>query len=460
MNDTRDVLQSRRLLITEGPLASVMARLVVPSAIWYLLNYAFFIVDAYFVGKLGTTQLSAMSLICAVLALSLTIAQGMGAALSAITSIYLGAGMQSEATRLVTHTLLLGLLVSIAVGVGGFLTIEPCFRALGASHDQLPFIREFMPFWYAGFAFVLLSTVAQSAIRATGDVKTPLWVLLGTGAVNIALDPVLMSGVGSWPGLGMRGVALAGVIARALAVVIGLALVARRDHLLCAAELRTSVRASWGVIGRIAGPVVMQMGSLALTGAVLLGIAAKLGPEIVAAVGVGLRIDAIASALTLGLAIILPTFIGQNTGAGKPQRAGAGILMGMRQVVLAQTLIAMLVAFAAPRIGSAFSHDPRIQQTITLFLRIVPVGHIAYAMLTASAGTLIALGRMRSYLVIGVAPCLVSIALAWFGSHAWGPVGLIVALPIARASAGILAWMWVSRQLRQTGLLATLPTSA
>jgi Na+-driven multidrug efflux pump len=312
-----------------------------------------------------------------------------------------------------------------------------------------------MPIWYAGFAFVVLSTVAQSAIRATGDVRTPLWILLATGALNVALDPMLMFGVGPIPALGMRGIAIAGVLSRIVAAAIGVWIVVRRDKLFATSDIWRP-RASWTLIGKIAGPVVIQMASLALAGAVTLRIAASIGPEVVAGVGVGLRIDSMLSALVLGIAIILPTFIGQNAGAGKPLRAGEGILVGMRQVVIAQVVIALVIAVAATRVAAAFSPDTGVQRAIWLYLLLVPAGNTAYPLLTISAGTLIALGRMRSYLVIGVAPCIANVGMAWLGAHFFGMTGLILALPITRAAAAFLAWAWVKGELRTAGMLAPL----
>jgi putative MATE family efflux protein len=432
-----------------------MKRLIVPSGIWYLLNYAFFIVDAYFVGKLGKTELAAMSLICAVLALSISIAQGMGSALAAIASLYLGARMHTEAARLVTHTLLLSVIVAAGVGLLGHPTIDPFFRVLGATPEQLPFIREFMPIWYTGFGFVVMSTVAQSAIRATGDVRTPLWILLATGALNVALDPLLLFGAGPIPAFGIRGVAIASIVSRAVAAAIGVWIVGRRDKLLSTSDI-WKPRASWVVIGKIAGPVVIQMASLAFAGALTLRIAASLGPEVVAGVGVGLRIDSIISALVLGVAIILPTFIGQNAGAGKPLRAGEGILVGMRQVVIAQVAIALLIAIVAARVAAAFSADAGVQRAIWLYLLLVPVGNTAYPLLTISASTLIALGRMRSYLVVGVAPCIANVVIAWLSARLFGEIGLILAIPATRVAAAFLAWAWVKGELRTAGMLAPL----
>jgi putative MATE family efflux protein len=448
--DARESLRARMLLITEGPLPRVMRKLVVPSAIWYLLNYGFFVVDTYYVGRLGTSQLAAMSLICAVLALTITLAQGVGSALAATVSAQLGAGKHAEASRLVTNTLALAVILAAALWVVGTPSVDVLFVALGATPEQLPFVREFMPIWYAGFGFVMLSTACQAAIRATGDVTTPVLILLGTGVLNALLDPVLMDGWGPVPAQGMRGVAMAGLLSRAAGTLIGLWIVARRDSLL-RFEAFGSLRASWIAISRIAGPVILQMMAFALSTAALLRIAAEIGPEMVAGLGVGTRIDAIVSALVLGLPIVLPTFIGQNAGAGNLLRAGQGIVIGMRQVLVAQVAIAVALALSAHGIAAAFSDDPAVREAVALFLLVVPAGNVAYALLTTAAGSLIALGRMRGYMVTGIAPCIACVAFAWLGARFFGALGLIVAIPLVRIAGGIVSWIWVKAELRAAG---------
>jgi putative MATE family efflux protein len=282
-------LTERREAIVSSPLGTVLWRLVLPAAVWYLLNYSFFIADTYFVGKLGTEPLAAMGLITAVVVLTITLSQGLGSALAALASIYLGAGQPAQATRLISHTFWLGVAVSAVVAAIGLLTIDPLFVALGATPDPLPSIREYMVVFYLGYALVALPTIGQSAIRATGDVATPAVLLMISGLVHVLLDPILIFGSGPLPALGVRGAAIAALIARAFGGVLTLWIVARRDRLLNLLDL-AGWRDSFKLVARIGLPVALQMSVLAVVGAVNLWIAGSLGPEVVAGVGVGFRI--------------------------------------------------------------------------------------------------------------------------------------------------------------------------
>lgn len=445
-------LAQRRELIIGGPLGSVMWRLVVPAALWYLLNYSFFIADSYFVARLGTKPLAAMGLITAVVVLTITLSQGLGSALAALASIYLGAGQHAQATRLISHTILLGLAVSLGIALLGVPTIDPLFRALGADAEQLPYIREYMLVFYLGYAFVALPTIGQSAIRATGDVITPALLLMISGLLHVLLDPILIFGNGVVPALGIRGAAVAGLIARGFGALLTLWIVSKRDRLLDLRDL-AGWRDSFRVIARIGLPVALQMSVLAVVGAVNLWIAASLGPEAVAGLGVGFRIEAVATALVFGLPVILPTFIGQNVGAGKAHRAGHGALLGAQQVFWVQLGIALLLALCAAPLTAAFSPDEHVRGVIHTFLLILPVSYALHALTSTAAGTFIALGRMRSYLIVGALPGLLFIGMSWLGARLFGMVGLLGALSLARIALGVIAFLWLRSVLRSVGFL-------
>lgn len=445
-------LAQRRELIIGAPLAGVLWRLVVPAAVWYLLNYSFFIADTYFIGKLGTKPLAAMGLITAVVVFTITLSQGLGSALAAIASIYLGAGQQPQARRLIGHTVWLALLVSFVVAVVGLLTIDPLFRALGASEDQLPYIREYMQVFYLGYALVAVPTVAQSAIRASGDVITPAVLLLIAGCVHVVLDPILIFGNGWVPALGVRGAAIAALVARAVGGVLTLWIVVARDELLALRD-REGWRDSFRMITRIGVPVALQMSVLALAAAVNMRIAGTLGPEAVAGLGVGFRLEAIATAMVFGLPVVLPTFIGQNVGARLPLRAGQGAQLGALQVFFVQLAIALLLALFAAGLARPFSRDAHVQHVISVFLYTMPVSYAFHALTSAAAGTFIALGRMRSYLIVGALPGLLFIAMSWLGATLYGVLGLVSALALARIGLGIAAWFWLRSVLRSLGFL-------
>jgi putative MATE family efflux protein len=446
-------LAERRIQITRGPLNRVLWRLIAPAAAWYVLSYAFFVADTYFVGRLGTSQLAAMGLISAVVMLTMTLAQGIGSALSAIAALFLGAGQDAPAARLISHTTWLGLIVSALLLVVGLPTIDPLFRALGATDDLMPHIRDYMVVWNIGYAIAIVPVVGQAGIRATGDVITPALILLLGGAINVALDPILIYGAGPIPAFGVRGAAVASLVGRAIGGVITFVVLARRDRLLKLCDFE-GIRTSWSQILKIGLPVSLQMSVLALVAAINLRIASGLSATALAALGVGYRIEALATAFVFGLPVILPTFIGQNAGAGDKLRAGTGTLLAVRQVSFVQAGLAVALAFAASAVAVPFSKDATVQALIVAFLVWVPISYAAHAITAAAAGVFISLGRMRSYLILGALPSVLLVPMAWFGARLWGFSGLVGALSAARILLGAIAYVWLRRTLVQVGFVA------
>jgi putative MATE family efflux protein len=448
---------ARRAMMISGPLRPVLLRLITPAALWYVLNYSFFVADTYFVARLGTDALAAMGLMSAVVILIMTVSQGLGGALAAIVAPLLGANQRPAAARLVTHTLVLGALLAVLIGALGILTIDPLFRALGATESQLPAIREYMRVTYLGYLFVMLLSIAHSGIRATGDATGPALILLAAGIVNVVLQPILIFGWGPVPAFGVGGAAIATLIARVVGTLITFQVLARRDQLLDL-RAREGLRESWSKVVKIGVPVVIQMTCLALANAVALRIASKLGPAMVAGLGVGHRIQALATALMYGLPVILPTFIGQNLGAGALARAGEGVRVGTRLVVGWQLGVAVLLAVLAGPLSLVFSEEPIVRNVVQQFLWLTPVSYAAITFTSAAAGTFVALGRLRAYLTIGIVPNAITLLVTWSGAQLFGMFGLMAGTALANTVIGLVAGVWLKRVLVAHGLLRQPPS--
>jgi putative MATE family efflux protein len=455
-----EALNARRRFVTEAPVARVLWLLMVPASVWYLLSYSFFVADAYFVGQLGTEKLAVMGLVVTVVMLSLTLAQGIGAALASIAPFMLGRGEHGGVARLVFHALLLGATIALLLLLIAPPLTDPLFAILGANESMRADAKLYMDIWFMGFGFAVAGVVGQSALRASGDVATPALILLCTGVLNVALDPVLIFGLGPVPALGLKGAAIAAVVARAVGASATLWIVARRDRLLSFSGLKlVELGASWSRLAKIALPVTLQMVSFGLVAAATLRIAGSLGAPSVAALGVGNRIEAILAALVFGLPMILPTFIGQNAGAGKTSRVGQGALLGARQVALAQLVIGILAAAFAPWLARPFSDDDAVRSLIQTFAWYAPLSYIGYALTGTAAAVFMTLGRMGSYLALTVLPTLPAVALAWLGARTFGFVGLLCAMSFVRIAVGLIAWFWVRSFLRTNGYLRHEPAA-
>ena len=210
---------SARATLTEGPVARVLAGLAGPMVIGMFSVIAFNLTDTYFIARLGTRELAAISFTFPVVSVMFGIAMGLGTGTISVVSRAIGRGEQERVRRFSTDSLLLSFLTVLVAAAIGVLTIDPLFRALGAGDDVLPLIRQYMIIWYPGMVFLVMPMVANASIRASGDTKLPALIMtLGT-LINMVLDPLLIFGLWGFPRWELKGAAVATVIARVLILV-------------------------------------------------------------------------------------------------------------------------------------------------------------------------------------------------------------------------------------------------
>lgn len=115
----------------------------------------------------------------------------MGISVGISTSIgrLLGSGDTRSAARLTTHGLLLAVIMMVLASTLGVLTIEPLFSLIGARADLLPIINDYMSIWYLAIPLLVIPMAGNSAIRATGDAKTPAKIMILAGAINARWIP-------------------------------------------------------------------------------------------------------------------------------------------------------------------------------------------------------------------------------------------------------------------------------
>ena len=218
--------------LIEGPVGKTLIRLTLPMMIGIVGMVAFNLVDTFFVGRLGTLELAAMSFTFPVVLVVSSLARGLGVGTSAVISRIIGEGDQQKVRRITTDALLLSLIIVIAFVIAGLFTIEPLFRLLGADDSILPLIKQYMSIWYLGMPFVVIPMVGNNAIRATGDTKTPSLIMVGAILVNLVLDPLFIFGPGPFPRWELAGAAFATATARAAAMVISLLVLGRREKMI------------------------------------------------------------------------------------------------------------------------------------------------------------------------------------------------------------------------------------
>ena len=181
------------------------------------------------------------------------------------------------------------------VALTGSLAIDPIFAALGASEAQTDLIHTYMSVWFVGVGLVVIPMVGNSAIRATGDTKTPSRIMLLAAAVNIILDPLLIFGIGPFPRLELTGAALATLISYSLTFLFSIWVLGVREKMLTfTLPSPSELWQSWQALFKLAIPAAATNMMVPVTIGILTHLAASFGDAAVAALGVGTRVESLA----------------------------------------------------------------------------------------------------------------------------------------------------------------------
>ena len=427
--------------LTQGLVTKKLISLTIPMIFGMFSMVVFNLVDTFFISRLGTKELAAMSFTFPAIMFIVSIALGFGVATSSVVSRAIGRGDHHQVQRLTTDSLVISLFTVVIFAVLGLLSMDWMFRLLGANGETLPLVKQYMRIWYPGIAFVVIPMVGNNAIRACGDMFIPSLIMVISTIINIILDPLLIFGLWGFPRLGLEGAAIATVIARAAAMVFSLLILHFKEKLIdftlpSFQELADSIKQ----IFYIAVPSVTSRLLVPITMAIIMRLVAGLGPITVAAFGVALKIEMFAFLLIMALATALVPFIGQNWGAKKFSRVRKAIRkVNAFSLLWGLCIFVIFLVFAVP-LGRLFGKNTEVARHITLYLYIIPISYglrgcafLAVSIFNATNKPLVATGLnlTRGFILY--------IPLAMIGNQIAGLAGLFAGLCLANLGAGILS---------------------
>ena len=443
------MIRTRQARLIEGPIAQTLTRLTIPMLVGIFSMIAFNLVDTFFLARLGTQELAAISFTFPVVFAIGSIALGLGVGAAALVSRAIGIGNDEQVRRLTTDSLVLALVIVASFIVLGLLTLEPMFRLLGADDSTLPLIRQYMVIWYPGMIFVVVPMVGNNSIRATGDTKTPSLIMVTAVVVNIVLDPILIFGLGPAPALGMRGAAIATVFARATTLVIAIWVLYFRERMITlhAPPMRVALR-SWGRLLYIGVPAAATNMVMPVGLGIITAMVAVYGQEAVAGLGVASRIESFALALVAALSSVLGPFVGQNWGAGRLDRVKEGVRLSQAFAMIWGAVAFVALIFFAHPLAALFNDDVAVVGTIVLYLTVIPISYGAFGVLQLSNTALNVLNRpLHAAALMVLRMFVLYVPIAYASSRWFGMQGVFGAATIANIVAGLAAFVWLRRVL-------------
>ena len=429
-------------MITGDPVPAVLLKLAAPMMFGILGMSIFNLMDTYFIGKLGTAELAALSFTFPVVMAVGSIAHGLGVGMTAAVSKAVGSGDRKKLERIISDGLILSLIIAAVTACAGILSIRPLFTALGADQETLGFITKYMRIWYIGSVCVVIPMVGNSAIRGMGDTKIPSMVMLIAAVINTVLDPILIFGAGPLPALGVAGAAGATVFARFTTLIVALTVLGRREKVLNPKGFAKGATAA--VIKEILYvgiPNALTKMILPVGTAVITGFVAAYGREAVAGYGVAGRIEMFALMPLMALTSIIPVFLGQNAGAGNRARMLEALKTAAFFSLAYGAAVYLIFIIGGSRLGSLFNDDPRVISVTALYLIIVPAAYCFRNMMDIGSTSLSVTGKpFQSALISIIQMFGLYIPLAAAGSGLFELSGIFGALALSLLLTGPAAF--------------------
>jgi putative MATE family efflux protein len=438
-------------ILTKNPVGTTLIKLTIPMIGGMIGMVIFNLIDTYFVGKLGTDQLAAMSFTFPVVMLQGSIAMGLGVGTSAVVSRLIGRGNHHKVKRQATDSLLLSLIVVIVLMFAGLFTVTPVFTLLGAKGRVLELIKEYMLIWYIGAPFVVIPMVGNNVIRAAGNTVIPALIMLIAACLNAVLDPLLIFGLGPFPALGLKGAALATVIARAGTLLAALLFLNFRFNMLTFKLPKfRDMMLSWKEMLFVGVPAALTQLIMPVTMGVITRMVSEYGKQAVAAVGVGTRIQMFALSPVMALSVVILPFVGQNMGAGKPDRIKEGIKKSQLFSFIFGAALFIVFICGGRLIGTLFSRDSRVIEVLYEYLVIVSGGYGLWGIMRINASVFNAIRKPFHSMGLNLLRTfLLYIPLAFVFSLFFKLEGIFLAALASAVIAGIVSWLWVSSATKQ-----------
>jgi len=365
---------------TTGGLNLAILLLAVPMVLEMVLESLFAVVDVFWVGRLGANAVATVGLTESLLSLIFAVGIGLSMSTTAMVARRIGEKDREGAAVAGVQAIVLGLITSVAIGIPCFIYAPQLLHLMGASDEIVSLGGGYARIALGGSGAILLLFLNNAIFRGAGDAAIAMRLLWVSNLINLVLDPCLIFGWGPFPRMGVTGAALATFTGRSIGVGYQFYRLLRGTERI--RILRQQLRVNWSVLLRLVRVSLTGILQFAIAHTSWIGlvrIVSIFGASALAGYTIAIRIVVFAILPSWGLSNAAATLVGQNLGAGKPERAEQAVWRtGLYNMLFLGSLGVFFVFFADP-IVRLFTQDPAVVPLAATCLRIVSYGNIGYA---------------------------------------------------------------------------------
>ncbi|HRI02575.1 MAG TPA: MATE family efflux transporter [Pyrinomonadaceae bacterium] len=377
----REAVRGSNRDFTTGPIGLGIFLLAVPMILEMSMESLFAVVDIFFVAKLGADAVAIVGLTESVMALIYAVAFGFAISATATVARRTGEKDAAGAAKSAAHVIYCGVIVSLVISAIGIIFAPQILTLLGAKPHILAEGSQFMRIMVGGNAAVLFIFLLNAIFRGAGDAAIAMRVLILANGLNMILSPCFIFGVSFFPELGVTGAAVGTTIGRSIGVLYAawhLFRAGGRIHI-SRDSWRFDPTLLWKLI-KLSSTGVFQLLVATASWTALMPIMAGFGEVAIAGYIIALRVVMFALLPALGLSNAAATMVGQNLGAGKPERAEAAVWKAAWFNAAFYSAIGLIFLIFSHPIISIFTQEPEVLRYGTSALHIIAYGFAFYGL--------------------------------------------------------------------------------
>ena len=364
---------------TEGSIRKALFMLAIPMILEMVMESVFAVVDIFFVGKLGKEAVSTVGLIESVMAIVYSIGIGLSMAATAMVSRRIGEKNSEEAGKAGMQAVLLSIILSLFISLAGVIFARNILQLMGAPSEVVNVGITYTKIIFGSNIVIILLFLINGIFRGAGDAAIAMRSLWIANICNIILCPLLIYGLGPLKGFGLTGAAMATAIGRGIGVCYQLfhLFSGKRIIKIKLKHLKPDTKIIKSLLS-ISWTATFQFLIASASWIVLAKIVAGFGSASIAGYTVALRIIMFFILPAWGMSNAAATLVGQNLGAGKPDRAEESVWKTAKYNAIFMIFVSLAVLFFSKYIIRFMNSDPEVEIVASKALRIISFGYIFF----------------------------------------------------------------------------------
>ena len=389
----------KNLDLTKADIPSVIMKMTLPIIAGQFLQTSYNLIDTLFVSKIGATEVGAVTFVMPLVMVIISLATGLSTAGISLISQNTGAGKHKDAKNYAGQLFVIGFIISLIIAISGFIWTEKLMSSLKLTDSLLEAAKIYVAIIFLSTPFTFFNIIFNSIRNSEGKAKRALTIQIISLLLNVLFNYVFIFQMD----LGIKGAALATLTARGVATLYGLYdIVNGKDGLQIRFKDIHFSSKSLNLILKLGLPGALSKSTTSL-GMVLINIfVVQYGTDVLAAFGIGSRINSIFFMPSTGFGMALAAVAGQNLGAGNKNRTRKAVTYTMIYSLSFSIIAAVILYRFSYQFSRLFSSDPVLIQHTVNFLKVVAVTVIPWGVFQVMTGLFQGAGFSKSAMMISL----------------------------------------------------------